>query len=265
MKFKKNIFLNYYKRCDFELTNKERLARIKAHHFDGVFLFADDLFEENVKFCREENLNIETIHLPFRNLQSSSIWSNSELGEKYVNDVISWIKKASANGINKVIFHTHNSDEPEMTEIGFQRINKILKVCEEEKVFLCVENTTKLDYLDSVYEKCHSPYLKGCFDIGHASCCTHNLDTYDYERYQDYIICLHIHDNDGISDLHYPLFNGVMNYKNVMHRLHDIGYSGELTLELLSNPLNDNEDDFLTKAYDSLCKLEEYYNEADHE
>ena len=42
----------------------------------------------------------------------------------------------------------------------------------------------------------------------------------------DYIGCLHVHDNDGIHDLHQAPYSGVIDWKEVMQALKDINYQG---------------------------------------
>ncbi|MBQ8526124.1 MAG: sugar phosphate isomerase/epimerase [Clostridia bacterium] len=92
-------------------------------------------------------------------------------------------------------------------------------------------------YIDTV----NSPYLTGCLDIGHCGLC--GREPQDIIRYMgsDRISCLHIHDNNYMTDNHtLPCTRG-LNWNEICKALADIGYRGHFTYEA---------DNFL-KAYDN--------------
>lgn len=264
---KKNIYLDY----GFSSTPEEKLKLIKKIGFDGVFLFANDSFEEKYKLVKEYGLNVETIHLPFQKV-CNLLWlddeENIDKANEYVEMIKSWVIIASKHNIDKVVFHLSQSlNPPKISEIGFKRLRDILKVCEENNVYLALENLRFLEYLDKTLENVHSPNLICCFDTGHANCFTKNIETYDFEKYGKLIKCLHIHDNDGVNDDHLIPFWGNIDFRTLFHKLKKIGYDGELSLEIFK-PLKDkskvkniSEEQFLETAYKSICFIEAFFNE----
>lgn len=252
---KKNIFLEY----GYPSTAEEKMQLIKEIGFDGIFLFADNNFEENVKLAQKYSLNIETIHLPFQNI-CNSIWEEGINGEEYTKLIMDWIKKASDNKIDKVIFHlTQSKTPPQMSELGFSRIKRILDFGSECNVYIAFENLRNLEYLEETVKRFrdHENFIC-CFDVGHANCFSKNIKTYDFENYRGLIKCLHIHDNNEEYDDHYLPFDGSIDYKEVFKKLKNINYDGELTLEVICKNNTLSEKDYVKKAKEAIDRIESY-------
>lgn len=253
----KNIFLDY----GYSSNSEEKLKLIKQNGFDGVFLFADDSFDDNFKLCSKYNLKVETIHLPFKGV-CNLLWLDNNEAKQYIEDTKNWIKKASSCGIDKVVFHLSQSlTPPAICELGFTRVKELLKVCEEYNVYLALENLRYPKYLDAVLENVTSDKLICCFDSGHANCFTKNIEIYDFEKYQGLIKCLHLHDNHGEKDEHLLPFMGNINFEEVLRKLKNTGFNGPLTLEVIVKKEVLPEEEFIRKAKETLDKLEEYFNE----
>ena len=76
-----------------------------------------------------------------------------------------------------------------------------------------------------------SPFFRVCLDTGHAAVL--GLSPADSVRLvgREYLTCLHIHDNDGVRDLHWVPYRGVIDWADFSLALHEIGYKGTLSLE----------------------------------
>lgn len=249
------IYLGYGYQSDY----KTKVELIKKVGFDGVFVFwHEQLLEELCNYIRKQNLDIESIHMPFKTC--NELWKDTPMGEDYCQLMINGINEASKLNIKTIVMHISSGNEPpEMSNIGIERINKILKVCEEKQVNLALENLRRLDYLDKIYESCQSHYLKFCFDSGHANAFTKNIYQFEWEKYQNKLICVHLHDNDGYSDLHKLPFTGNIDWQFVGSKFKEINYQGPLTLEVVNkHQLEINEELYIKKAKTVLEKIEEY-------
>ncbi len=113
------------------------------------------------------------------------------------------------------------------------------------RVRLCIEHVpgrslptvaATLDWLQRV----GSPHLGLLLDVGH--CLLSGEDAADMvQRASERLGYVHLDDNDGIGDLHWPLFTGRLTPKqlaDVMAALRKIGYQGALSLELNSTTAN---------------------------
>ena len=105
-------------------------------------------------------------------------------------------------------------------------------------------------------------YLRFCFDSGHANAFTKNIDDFPWEKYKDKLICLHLHDNDGMYDLHQIPFEGNINWKLLMKNLKKNNFQGFLTSEaVFYRKENITEEDFVKKVKHSLDRLDKYFIE----
>ncbi len=83
-----------------------------------------------------------------------------------------------------------------------------------------------------------SPWICGCLDIGHALLTTGDPAGF-IRKCKGHVDYLHVHDNDGVNDLHQiPALNGKsqgnfrMPWDDVLSALREIGYSGPFDLEV---------------------------------
>lgn len=125
----------------------------------------------------------------------------------------------------------------EFFRLNFEFYKKLVEVAEKEQVVICFENMPMLklpiatpeEILDFV-KKIDSPWFKVCLDTGHAS--VRKIPIGEAVRMTgDYLKVLHVHDNNGRSDLHMMPFSGVTDWADFTKALHDIGFEGAMSLE----------------------------------
>ncbi len=125
--------------------------------------------------------------------------------------------------------HYLGSEEAEW-EYTERFLDSIAPMAKEMGIVICVENLytglgghlvegpccdvrKALERIDRINEKYQAQVLGFCFDTGHA-----NLVGIDFERFitmlDDRLKVLHIHDNDGITDLHQMPFTFSRNREN---------------------------------------------------
>lgn len=90
---------------------------------------------------------------------------------------------------------------------------------------LCVEAEDFLKVLDSVRG------IKATLDIGHAN--TSKTKPYGYfSAVKGFVMNMHVHDNNGISDEHKCLGEGNIDFRKLLSACKRAGYSGPFMLEL---------------------------------
>lgn len=82
------------------------------------------------------------------------------------------------------------------------------------------------DYVTSL----NPEYFTACLDIGHCGLVGEDV-SHTIETLGEHLTALHIHDNDGIRDLHTLPFTQSIDFSAVAKSLKKIGYKGDLTLE----------------------------------
>lgn len=242
----------------YQSNNLDKIKLIRQVGFDGVFLFWDESLAEIVDNLSKADLIIETLHLPFDNC--NELWIPGDAGDGYIDLMKRGILDAKKYHIPTVIFHVSSKQNPPAyNDLGLERFKGILAVAEACQVNIALENLRKLDYLDYLYENIDSDYLKFCFDSGHANAFTKNIEDFPWGKYQDKLICLHLHDNDGEDDLHNLPFEGNINWEKLMKKLKQINYQGPLTTEAIIKDYQIDELTSLKKIKSSLERLEKLY------
>lgn len=185
--------------------------------------------EKRPDIIRKNNLILENIHFPFSDI--NNIWIDSIDGQELSNKFIEYINECKIYEIPTAVMHISSGDNPPpYNQLGLDRLKRIIDKAEKENVNIALENLRKPEYLEFIYSNIKSDKLKFCYDSGHENCFTPN---YNYlTKYNDKLIALHLHDNDGTNDQHLLPFNGSINWKNIMDQIRKANYKGSLALEI---------------------------------
>lgn len=218
--------------------------------------------EEQLKYIRKLGLNVTFAHLGYKGL--NEIWNDSEEGEALVKKYLRNIDECSLNNIPMVVMHlVGGSEYINMTSIGLERFKTICEYAKEKGIKVAFENTKLKGYLEFILSNITYSNVGVCFDSGHYHC--HFKDEFDFHKFKDRILCVHIHDNFGESDEHLIPFDGNLEYNKVIEGLKIANYSGDMILELCyrNNYLNISPLEFYKKGYEIGNKLVSMYEGND--
>lgn len=113
-------------------------------------------------------------------------------------------------------------------------LREIVRFAKEYDVKIMLEPIgSKLDSLLNVEQILMG--TEGLFlhlDVGHANLCNRN-PIHFINQFEDKLLHVHLHDNDGRGDLHNPLGTGNVQWKKVVHALKAF-YKETVTLEIFS-------------------------------
>ena len=178
-------------------------------------------------------LYLEHAHLGYyrANLLWEDTMDGSSVREGYIED----IRLAAKGDVNTLVIHPCEIYPPDMNRYDIFRDNmkRISDVCADTGVRLAVENlgenTTVRKIINDLKD---NPNVGLCFDSGH-----NNVAAGDYfdllDEFRDRIFATHIHDNNGIKDLHLlPYHEGCcLNWKHFIDVADKTGFEGSLMLE----------------------------------
>jgi sugar phosphate isomerase/epimerase len=220
----------------------ERIEMIKTAGFDNVLLWwGDDSFETEgprgalAKRARQAGLYVENAHINFD--RANAIWLPDDEAEPVMRDYLRWIEEMGECEIPCGVFHvTNGQTPPPPNEQGIERLALLAEAAEKANMYLALENLRNPEYLDYIFDKLPSNRLQFCYDSGHEMCRTN--DRVLIERHAGRIMCLHLHDNMGMSveqkdedDMHLPPGEGIIDWLDIMRRLKAVGYTGPVSLE----------------------------------
>ena len=267
---------------------EDQVKAIKEAGFDCVMTNPDpSMNKENgsirrqVKLFKKQGLKLSSLHSRYRRVELPHFFMDDEIGDKLERNLIKDVKIAHKYGFKCVVVHLKG----ETNQIGFNRLKRILKLCEKFNLSLALENlSNNAKTLEETYKAVKSDYLKFCWDVGHNNAFTPEIDFATI--YKDKLITLHLHDNLGsnVSDEKYraigykniypsgegKTFNpdmhtlnkyGNLNWEEVAKKLSKIEHELSLDYEvLMCYRKNETAEEVLKEVYSQACELESLIN-----
>ncbi len=207
--------LNYY------LTNKTLYRMEQNHFFDKTRGELEDYFTPHKREAQAAGIRIHQMHMPYPIYMPN--------GKKELNDYL-WnvmapksMELCSFFECSYIVIHGFKlaknlgSEEAEWSETE-RFIHSIAPMAKEMGITICIENLYSsvgkhivegpccnvgkaVERIDRINDRYGAEVLGFCFDTGHA-----NLARLDFEdfmtRLGHRLKVFHIHDNDGVGDLH---------------------------------------------------------------
>lgn len=135
-------------------------------------------------------------------------------------------------------FGEENPEPDWFWELNRDFLTRLTAVGEAHGVIVCLENmpmkkltlSAPADTLRMVKE-INLPYLRVCLDTGHSLVMGVQPGEAVRQIGREYLACLHVHDNDGVHDLHQIPYAGKADWPDFAAALREIGYTGVFSLE----------------------------------
>lgn len=249
-----------FKCCDFNIDVLLPGDQIRKGEPAGFF---DQSIEEICEFfkplrdnAQKYDIDITQMHGPF------PMWvqDRDEMNEYTIMATEKCFAVMQYVGCKNIVVHPTNaqyvlgSKEAER-EINLSIYRRLMPAAKKYGITICLENLFASNkgriiegpcsdvaeivwYLDKLNAEAGENVFGFCLDVGHANLCGRNL--YEYIKGIGHrLTCLHIHDNDGLSDLHMLPYSYTRNggrdlnidWPGFIKGLHDIGYKGDLCFE----------------------------------
>lgn len=245
----------------YPLPIEERLQMIKQAGFEAASLWwGDENKHLQPEMARKMGLHIDNIHTPFNH--PNDFWLDNLDGEDYLNMLVSCVNDCMQHNISVAVIHVTGFSTPtEITQIGMDRIKRLVDIAENKKVYLAFENLNFLQHLDYIFENIKSDYLGFCYDSGHENCFHHDAEC--LSRYGNRLFAVHIDDNCGDADTHLLPYDGTVNWRRVKEKLKKCKVIDCLTLEVDFNPKHEKSQiystltakEYLALAYERVQNL----------
>lgn len=219
---------------------EEQIPLMKEVGFDGFFATYTgcEPLEHWARLVREQQMDFETIHGPYQ--YANRMWESGKTGDEYLTFLKSSVDACHAIAVDKFILHvTVGNTAPDISPKGLERFCALCDYAKSLGVHICFENLEPLPHLKAVMDCISDPFHGFCWDIGHNLC--YSPDTDMMECYGGRLMCLHIHDNRGVTqpgnidyrdDIHLLPFDGVLDWDWFAAQLNRYGYQGPVTLEV---------------------------------
>lgn len=158
-------------------------------------------------------------------------------------------------GCNAVVAHPFSDSDKEFEmKVNLEMYKKMIPAAKKYGVKICLENMylnfnnkpvegscsnayEACYYIDKLNEEAGENIFGFCLDIGHANLLSKNIKNF-ITKLSHRLTCLHIHDNDGIFDLHMMPYTQQRNWglyctdwNGMIEGLKEIDYQGNLSFE----------------------------------
>lgn len=192
------------------------------------------------KKFRENDIEIRTVHAPFGDNNNLSA-INEEDRIKAVRNHEDTLMKAAAGDVEIVVIHpgvrSKDEEREEMASVLMDSLEELTQFAEEVDVKLALENMLPkhpgddpdelLDFVNAI----DSPWLRICFDNGHAHVCGNMRKA--FEKFKELVISFHVQDNDGTKDMHLQPGYGTVNWQDFIELFDTMNFTDPVVIEAM--------------------------------
>ena len=216
---------------------EKQVEDIKNAGFDCVITNADPKMDcengtikQQVKLFKKYGLKLSSLHMRYTRSDLPNFWHNNPIGDKLEKNLKKDVKLAKKYGFTCVVVHLRG----EPNDVGYNRLRRVLKLCEKVKIPLAIENIGDYNCFSKTFKNIDSEYLKFCYDSGH----NHAFDPQiDYlSKYGKKLIALHLHDNFGPNPTEKQLKG--LSFKKQSLDMHTLNKYGSIDWQEIANKLS---------------------------
>jgi len=265
----------------YERYGKEKFLKLRQHGYDAVdygiaytgsaWYSANDAElkqKANAEKCAAHSagIQISQTHGPWR-------WPPQDSSQQEREERLEKMKKAAVItallGCKNLVIHPImpfgiedlKCDKQQQTwDLNLEFFRSLVAHAKQYGVTVCLENMPMRYFSIATPEKIlefvkeiNDDFFKICLDTGHVSVFPDLSVGNEIRKLGDYIRVLHIHDNMGNKDAHLYPTKGIIDWRDFVNALEEIGYDGILSLE--TGPSGNLEDEAFEKESIHLCKM----------
>ncbi|MBI5722937.1 MAG: sugar phosphate isomerase/epimerase [Planctomycetes bacterium] len=239
-----------------------------SFHCFGDFLYGRAELDYIAKLLAELHLSVNDLHGSDgqEKLWGSPVEYQRRAGVELVRNRIDMAQRL---GCDVVVMHAphepETSPDREAYWLSFRRsLDELQHYAAGRGVRIAIENMPNPrypDFIGRLFEMYPPEFMGLCYDTGHGNFlhkhfleatvpppAPNGLDV--LERYKDRLIAVHLHDNDGLADLHRLPFSGTVDWEAVARLIAVSGYAKQIMTLEVSMKFNGiaDEDEFLQAA-----------------
>ena len=204
--------------------------------------------------ARCENIDTWSFHLRFMPFEVYNIALTDKTAREFaVSYSAEWIRRAGAAGFRYAVIHPSGEpiedvDREASMQAAMESLRALAEVAKSAGITLAVENLPRTCLAKNSSELLRlleaDSSLRACFDTNHLLA---EPTLAFMEALRDKIVTLHVSDYDFINERHWLPGDGKVNWKALMDKLDEIGYSGVFMYETRKT-MTQNEERFLDVA-----------------
>jgi len=220
--------------ADLDFAVKNKFDYYEVGSISKDYHLKPEVIKQIKKIVKENNISL-ILHIPFFLPIASLIPGISAASIKFVKKEIIL---ANRIGAKKITIHSGREEGfskkiiSEQFRILIKNLKVITRFGKKYGIKVGLENAGICENVNDLLNVVNS--VKGLgvvFDSGHAN--LSNLEPVKYfKKVKQYVINIHIHDNDGKSDQHALIGKGNIDFKGLLRECKNSGYYGPFILEV---------------------------------
>lgn len=205
-------------------------------------------------YCDSLGLVINQTHAPF--------FEGRPMPEGYTERLLQCVEDSAVLGADCLVVHADTWYEPEYIQWDYNKVLNavyevfapVVELAEKLGVKIAMETLhewmgnlyhrtrlcTFVEELDDIIGKFQSDAVGVCWDFGHAALVYKEDQFQAMKRLKSRIIATHVHDNSFKYDNHNLPYQGSIRWDEGLKTLAELGYDGDLTMELGYGALPDS-------------------------
>lgn len=240
---------------DWNLDHAWKKSDLNSGDYRGKCIFEKPLdeiiahYDYELSLIRNSGLEITQAHAPFPSYIDNQPDTLDYAIEVYKGN----IAYCNYIGCKNLVIHgisynlSDKFDKKEIDLLNKKLYSSLIPTLLETDVTVCLENLFSTHRgvcyqghcanpedakkeIDELNELAGREVFGFCLDTGHSNLLRHDIRNYILTLGKR-IKCLHIHDNDGSTDLHMAPLTGTIDWANMCDALKEIGYDGDLSFE----------------------------------
>ena len=215
----------------------------------------ESYFKDLKSYANERGVIFGQTHAPF-----ASSFADESLTEQRFSEIVASMSYSACLDAPYIVVHPcqhfvySKANNDAMYEYNMKFYKRLIPYYEKYGVKIAIENVNLNDKasvistpeaLCKIYDELNNEAFVVCFDVGHANNLSGVTPADAIRTLGSRIKCLHVHDNNGLTDSHTLPFYGNIEWDSVTKALADINYEGTFNYEAAG---------FLTRLPNELCE-----------
>ncbi|RLI40282.1 hypothetical protein DRO64_09235 [Candidatus Bathyarchaeota archaeon] len=236
---------------------KEALRRIRDAGYTEVEITADRTHLDPRVFSpsrlpslksllKDLGLHPNSVHAPIKDVDIAA--QNPDVRVKSIKLIMKTLEYCRSIECPILVLHPNGEEGASLKPDDSKKnlidsLTQIVKKAEDLGVNIAIENMidvkgrrfgSRVSHIREVIESIGSPSLGICFDTGHVNLFSDPNISMDGEIFEagEYLMTLHVHDNNGMEDEHKPPGDGSINWSQVIEALKKVNYAGVFMMEV---------------------------------
>lgn len=180
----------------------------------------------------------KTLHSPFRKIVPHS--TDKEIRRQSRELLVKAMNTAGRLTCEKMIIHTvyktSNDSSDELKRMADDFAPFIEELLKMNNVKICIENIRDPDgrFINMLFDRIDHPRFGMCLDLGHVNVFGKITPAEWFKEFNERIIHMHWHDNNGEVDQHFPLGQGTSDWDEITKFYKLFSPQSTITFELKS-------------------------------